>query len=85
MLAVGREANEMVGRTPGSLRSIRPIQARVLPGFAVGGAIADNPVAYLIPCHRVIRSSGRFETDSRWGTARKRALIGWETAHALAD
>ena len=58
----------------------RPQAAR-----AVGGAIADNPVAYLIPCHRVIRSSGRFETDYRWGTARKRALIGWEAANVLAD
>jgi AraC family transcriptional regulator of adaptative response/methylated-DNA-[protein]-cysteine methyltransferase len=58
----------------------RPQAAR-----AVGGAIADNPVAYLIPCHRVIRSSGRFETDYRWGTARKRALIGWEAANAVAD
>ncbi len=58
----------------------RPDSAR-----AVGGAIADNPVAYLIPCHRVIRSSGRFETDYRWGTARKRAMIGWEAANALAD
>jgi len=36
----------------------------------------------LIPCHRVIRASGRFETDYRWGTARKRALIGWEAANA---
>ncbi len=49
---------------------------------AVGSALADNPVAFLIPCHRVIRASGRFETDYRWGTARKRALIGWEAANA---
>jgi AraC family transcriptional regulator of adaptative response/methylated-DNA-[protein]-cysteine methyltransferase len=55
----------------------RPRSAR-----AVGGAVADNPVAYLIPCHRVIRASGRFETNYRWGTARKRALIGWEAANA---
>ncbi len=52
---------------------------------AVGGALADNPIAYLIPCHRVIRASGRFETGYRWGTARKRALIGWEAAHAAAE
>lgn len=55
----------------------RPNAAR-----AVGRAVADNPIAYLIPCHRVIRASGRFETDYRWGTARKRALIGWEAATA---
>ncbi len=52
---------------------------------AVGRALADNPIAYLIPCHRVIRASGRFETDYRWGTARKRALIGWEAANASTD
>ena len=52
---------------------------------AVGRALADNPIAYLIPCHRVIRASGRFETDYRWGTARKRALIGWEAANASAE
>ncbi len=61
-------------------RSIgRPGAAR-----AVGSAIADNPIAYLIPCHRVIRASGRFETDYRWGTARKRALIGWEAANTTS-
>lgn len=45
---------------------------------AVGGAIAANPVALLIPCHRVIRASGRFAVGYRWGSARKRAMIAWE-------
>ncbi len=49
---------------------------------AVGGALADNPIAWLIPCHRVIRASGRFETHYKWGSARKRAMIGWEAAYA---
>lgn len=44
---------------------------------AVAHAIADNPVAYLIPCHRVIRKTGEIH-NYRWGTARKKALIGWE-------
>lgn len=44
---------------------------------AVGGAVAANPIAFLIPCHRVIRESG--ETGNyRWGSARKLALLGWE-------
>lgn len=46
---------------------------------AVGSAIGDNPIAYIIPCHRVIRSSGRYG-EYRWGSTRKSALIGWEAA-----
>ncbi len=46
---------------------------------AVGNAIARNEIAYLIPCHRVIRSTGDF-SHYRWGATRKRALIGWESA-----
>jgi AraC family transcriptional regulator of adaptative response/methylated-DNA-[protein]-cysteine methyltransferase len=46
---------------------------------AVGSAIGSNPVAFLIPCHRVIRSTG--ETGGyHWGNTRKRAIIGWEAA-----
>lgn len=46
---------------------------------AVANAIAINPVAYLIPCHRVIAKSGKIY-QYRWGSARKKALIGWEAA-----
>lgn len=46
---------------------------------AVGSALGDNPVALLIPCHRVLRSSGAIG-GYRWGTDRKRALIAWEAA-----
>lgn len=44
---------------------------------AVGTAIGDNPVAFLIPCHRVIRSSGELG-GYHWGLTRKAAIIGWE-------
>ncbi|MEJ1470098.1 MAG: methylated-DNA--[protein]-cysteine S-methyltransferase, partial [Candidatus Sedimenticola sp. (ex Thyasira tokunagai)] len=47
---------------------------------AVGSAIGKNPVAYLIPCHRVIRGSGIIG-EYRWGSDRKRAMIAWEAAH----
>jgi len=48
---------------------------------AVGSAVGSNPVAFLIPCHRVIRSSG--ETgEYHWGSTRKTAMIGWEAAKA---
>lgn len=49
---------------------------------AVGSAVGDNPVAFLIPCHRVIRSTG--ETGQyHWGSGRKSAMIGWEASRAF--
>lgn len=50
---------------------------------AVGGAVGANPVAVLIPCHRVIKESGVVE-GYRWGDTRKRALLAWESAHSPA-
>jgi AraC family transcriptional regulator, regulatory protein of adaptative response / methylated-DNA-[protein]-cysteine methyltransferase len=46
---------------------------------AVGTAIGNNPVAFLIPCHRVIQASGSFG-GYIWGKTRKTAMIGWESA-----
>jgi AraC family transcriptional regulator of adaptative response/methylated-DNA-[protein]-cysteine methyltransferase len=46
---------------------------------AVGTAIGSNPVAFLIPCHRVIQSSGAVG-GYMWGADRKTAIIGWEAA-----
>jgi AraC family transcriptional regulator of adaptative response/methylated-DNA-[protein]-cysteine methyltransferase len=46
---------------------------------AVGNALARNPVAVLIPCHRVINSVGEFG-NYHYGEARKVALLGWEMA-----
>lgn len=51
---------------------------------AVGSAVGDNPVAYLIPCHRVIRSTGAFG-DYHWGAARKKAILGWEAAKTYGE
>jgi len=48
---------------------------------AVGTAIGQNPVAFIIPCHRVIQSEGRFG-NYHWGATRKTAMIGWEGAMA---
>jgi AraC family transcriptional regulator of adaptative response/methylated-DNA-[protein]-cysteine methyltransferase len=48
---------------------------------AVGTAIGSNPVAFLIPCHRVIQSTGNFG-GYMWGNIRKTAIIGWEGAKA---
>ncbi|PJZ43944.1 cysteine methyltransferase [Leptospira brenneri] len=44
---------------------------------AVGTAIGKNPIAYLIPCHRVIQTSGLFG-GYRWDPNRKRMIIAWE-------
>lgn len=49
------------------------------PARAIGNALAANPLAYLIPCHRVIRQTGAFN-DYRWGTERKLAMIAWEAS-----
>lgn len=46
---------------------------------AVGSAIGRNPVAFLIPCHRVIQASGNLG-GYRWGETRKSAIMGWEAA-----
>lgn len=48
---------------------------------AVGSAIGGNPVAFLIPCHRVIQSTG-LVGQYHWGDIRKTAMIGWEAARA---
>ena len=52
----------------------RPSSAR-----AVGMAIGNNPIAYLIPCHRVIQKTGHLG-GYMWGHGRKTAMIGWESA-----
>ena len=52
----------------------RPTAAR-----AVAGAVAANPVSFVIPCHRVIRQSG-VVSGYRWGRTRKQAMLGWEAA-----
>ena len=51
---------------------------------AVGSAIGQNPIAYLIPCHRVIQSSGAIG-GYMWGAERKAAIIGWESAKLEHD
>jgi len=54
----------------------RPAAAR-----AVGGAVGQNPLAFLIPCHRVIQETGAVG-GYRWGSLRKRAMIAWERTRA---
>jgi AraC family transcriptional regulator of adaptative response/methylated-DNA-[protein]-cysteine methyltransferase len=44
---------------------------------AVGAAVGKNPLAFVVPCHRVIGKSGDL-TGYHWGLTRKRAMLGWE-------
>jgi len=46
---------------------------------AVAQAVGANPIAWLIPCHRVLRASGELG-GYRWGVERKRAILAWELA-----
>ncbi len=46
---------------------------------AVGAAVGQNPLGYLIPCHRVIRETGVMG-NYHWGQIRKRAMIAWESS-----
>lgn len=48
---------------------------------AVGSAVGSNHIAYLIPCHRVIRKDGILG-EYRWEATRKKSIIGWEMAKA---
>ena len=67
---------------PGSLTSYGRLAAtlgRPAAARAVGAAVGQNPLAYLIPCHRVIRETGVIG-NYRWGPIRKRAMIAWESS-----
>jgi AraC family transcriptional regulator of adaptative response/methylated-DNA-[protein]-cysteine methyltransferase len=54
----------------------RPSAAR-----AVGAAVGKNPISFVVPCHRVVGSSGAL-TGYHWGVPRKRAILGWEAGVA---
>lgn len=71
---------------PGGLISYAALAAAAgHPGAAraVGSAVARNPVAWLIPCHRVLRETGDFG-QYHWGAGRKQAICGWEAARLAA-
>jgi len=51
---------------------------------AVGAAVGKNPVAFVVPCHRVIGKAGDL-TGYHWGLTRKRAMLGWEAGKVAAE
>jgi AraC family transcriptional regulator, regulatory protein of adaptative response / methylated-DNA-[protein]-cysteine methyltransferase len=72
---------------PGAVASYEDIASavgRVGATRAVGSAIARNPVAYLIPCHRVIRKTGAFG-NYHWGAVRKVAMLMRESGARATD
>ncbi len=77
---------EALLRVPqGSVTTYEQIAAQIgqpKAARAVGTAVGHNPVAVLIPCHRVIRKMGEFG-NYRYGPARKKAILGWEAALTL--
>jgi AraC family transcriptional regulator of adaptative response/methylated-DNA-[protein]-cysteine methyltransferase len=50
---------------------------------AIGAAVGKNPVAFVVPCHRVLGKSGDV-TGYHWGLTRKRAMLGWEAGRTAA-
>jgi AraC family transcriptional regulator of adaptative response/methylated-DNA-[protein]-cysteine methyltransferase len=69
---------------PGCINSYGQVAAAVgrpKASRAVGTAIGSNPIAFLIPCHRVLQQSGQIG-GYRWGETRKHALYAWECARA---
>ena len=74
--------NALLRVPPGSLVTYGRLAATIgqpSAARAVGSAVGSNPVAYLIPCHRVIRETGVIG-DYHWGRVRKQAILAWETA-----
>jgi AraC family transcriptional regulator of adaptative response/methylated-DNA-[protein]-cysteine methyltransferase len=64
-----------------SYRAMAGATGSPLASRAVGTACGSNPIAFLIPCHRVIRETGVVQ-GYRWGSTRKRALLAWESGRA---
>lgn len=68
----------------GAVLTYSDLAARIgAPGSAraVAGAVARNPVSWLIPCHRVIRNGGTI-SGYRWHPDKKRLILAWEAARA---
>ncbi len=67
-----------------SYQGVATMVGRPTASRAVANAIASNPIGFLIPCHRVINQRGEIRFY-RWGSARKKAILGWEASQKRAD
>lgn len=73
---------DLGARGPTSYSEIAAAIGNPRASRAVGQAVGANPVAWLIPCHRVLRQDGQLG-GYRWGVERKRAMLAWEHAAAI--
>ena len=65
-----------VGRAT-TYQSVASHIGRPTASRAVGAAVGKNPISFVVPCHRVVGSTGAL-TGYHWGVPRKRAILGWE-------
>ncbi|HWA19529.1 MAG TPA: bifunctional helix-turn-helix domain-containing protein/methylated-DNA--[protein]-cysteine S-methyltransferase [Devosia sp.] len=65
-----------VGRAT-TYQSVANAIGRPSASRAVGAAVGKNPISFVVPCHRVVGSTGAL-TGYHWGVPRKRAILGWE-------
>lgn len=77
LLSIPEGAATTYGRIAAAIG--RPSSSR-----AVGSAVGQNPIAFLVPCHRVLRATGAL-SGYRWGERRKRAILAWEAARLDDD
>lgn len=74
---------ELGARGPTSYSALAAAIGNPGASRAVGQAVGANPVAWLIPCHRVLRRDGELG-GYRWGVERKRAMLAWEYAASVS-
>jgi AraC family transcriptional regulator of adaptative response/methylated-DNA-[protein]-cysteine methyltransferase len=75
LLELGHDDTTSYGELAARIRAPRAARA-------VGTAVGANPVAWLIPCHRVLRENGALG-GYRWGVDRKRAILAWESLRSV--
>ena len=74
---------DLGSRGPTSYSALAAAIGHANASRAVGQAVGANPVAWLIPCHRVLRRDGSLG-GYHWGVERKRAMLAWEHAASVA-
>lgn len=65
-----------------SYQDIADLLGKPSASRAVGRAVAQNPISFLIPCHRVITKVGQMHRY-RWGATRKKAILAWEASQGI--